>query len=203
MDILEMNDEYRTVKRPVTIECKIKRSLFIASVQETITEDDAKEFIQSVSQEHRNASHNCYAYRIRGSQDIVYYSDAGEPSGSAGRPIYGAIQKHDVTNVTIVVTRYFGGTKLGIRGLIEAYGGISDEAIQAAGIVTKTVMDVLRITCEYPELDKILSLIARFNAEVRKTEYTDKAFLEVAIRQSLSGEFCESLQKYDCTIVPV
>lgn len=196
-----MNDEYRTIKKPVTVECKIKRSLFIASVQETITEDDAKNFIQMVSQEHRNASHNCYAYKIRGSDDIAYYSDAGEPTGSAGRPIYGAIQKHDITNVSIVVTRYFGGKKLGIRGLIDAYGGISDDAIQAAGIMTKTVLDVWRITCNYPELDKILSIIARSNAEVRKTEYGDTAFLEVAIRKSQSSQFYDSLQKYNCTIV--
>lgn len=195
-----MNDEYRTIKKPVTVECKIKRSVFIASVRETITEDDAKDFIQVVSQEHRNASHNCYAYRIRGSEDIVYYSDAGEPAGSAGRPIYGAIQKHDITNVSIVVTRYFGGRKLGIRGLIDAYGGISHDALQAAGIITKTISDVWRITCDYLELDKILSIIARSNAEVRKTEYTHTAFLEVAIRQSQSSEFYDSLQKYNCTI---
>jgi uncharacterized YigZ family protein len=196
-----MDDQYRTIEKPVTVEVKIKRSRFIASVQETITEEDAKSFIQLVSQKHRDASHNCYAYKIRGSEDIAYYSDAGEPTGSAGRPIYGVIQKHDITNVCIVVTRYFGGKKLGIRGLIEAYGGISDEAIKAAGIVTKTISDVWRITCEYAELDRILSIIARSNAEVRKTEYSDRAFLEVAIRQSQSNEFYDSLQKYDCTIV--
>ena len=168
-----MDDEYLTIKTPVTVECKIMRSLFIASTQETITDKDARDFIQTISQQHRNATHNCYAYRIKGPEDIVCYSDAGEPAGSAGRPIYGAIQKNNVTNVTIVVTRYFGGKKLGIRGLIDAYGSISDTAIQTAGTITKTIPVIWAITCAYSELDKIQGNIGKYGAEILKTEYTD------------------------------
>jgi len=136
---MEHNDLYWEPLKSVSIEFKEKRSLFIAHVEVTRTEDEAKEFIRDISKKFKDATHNCWAYRVGASQVIEYYSDAGEPSGTAGKPILGAIQHAGVTNATVVVTRYFGGIKLGVRGLIEAYGKSAALALEEAGKIARRV----------------------------------------------------------------
>ncbi|HCA40348.1 MAG TPA: thymidylate synthase [Aminobacterium sp.] len=117
----------------VTYELKIKRSLFIAHVSVSRSEEIARQFISDVSQKHKQATHNCWAYRVGIDPIIEYCSDAGEPSGTAGKPILGAIQRANLTFTTVVITRYFGGIKLGVRGLIEAYGNATTQALEKAG----------------------------------------------------------------------
>ena len=128
-----MDDQYFEPSRETSTELKIQKSRFIAHVFIASTEGEARQKIKAVSDEHRQATHNCWAYRVGAGENHEYFSDDGEPAGTAGKPILGAILRQDLTNTLIVVTRYFGGVKLGVRGLIEAYGGAATEGLAASG----------------------------------------------------------------------
>ena len=115
----------------VKYELKIKKSLFIGHLKYVNDLESARDFIREIKKQHKQANHNCFAYVIG---DNFYSSDDREPSGSAGRPILNMIRRHNLTNVVIVVTRYFGGVELGIRGLIEAYGNVAEGTIREVGL---------------------------------------------------------------------
>ncbi|NLB83500.1 MAG: YigZ family protein [Synergistaceae bacterium] len=132
-----MSDAFLEPAREISVEKKIQKSRFIASVLRSHSEDEARDSLKEIQNEHRQASHNCWAYRIGPEPAAEYSSDDGEPSGTAGKPILGAILRAEVTNSLLVVTRYFGGIKLGVRGLIDAYASSASEALEAAGRVRK------------------------------------------------------------------
>lgn len=111
----------------------IKRSRFIARVRWANTEEEAREAVRDIARSDPSANHHCWAYRVGAPFAREYFSDAGEPSGTAGKPILGALQREDVTNTVVVVTRHFGGIKLGVRGLIEAYGKTATAALLVSG----------------------------------------------------------------------
>ncbi len=130
-------------------ELRERRSRFVARLFVAGDEESAREFVREMSQKYSDATHNCWAYRV-GYPDIrEYWSDAGEPSGTAGKPIEGAIQRVGITNTVIVVTRYFGGIKLGVRGLIDAYGGAASMAIEKAGRATKRLCRMALVETPY------------------------------------------------------
>ncbi len=199
-----MTDQYLTIKNDMAIEWKIKRSVFIAHAKHVLTQDEARSFLSSICQKHHNASHNCYAYRLgMGKSKIFHSSDAGEPSGSAGRPILGAIQKNKVTNTIVIVTRYYGGKKLGVRGLIDAYGQIAYETIRKAGIRRRTLMDILEISCDYSTLDNIFSIIPQYGGEIQTSKYERNVCIKVKVRRSQSPSLLKALNRYDCNISQV
>ena len=132
-----MSDAFLEPAREVSVEKKIQKSRFIASVCLCNSEESARERLKEIQNAHKQASHNCWAFRIGVEPAAEYSSDDGEPSGTAGKPILGAILRADVTNTLVVVTRYFGGIKLGVRGLIDAYASSASEALEAAGRVKK------------------------------------------------------------------
>lgn len=190
-----MQDQYWTIDRGTCWEVKIERSLFIAQIREVESEQEAKAFIQQVSQQHKQATHNCSAYRVGwGSQELTYADDDGEPSGTAGRPILGAILSSGITNVVIVVTRYFGGKKLGVRGLIEAYGETAREVIELAGKQEKILQDKLEITCSYGALNQILYWLEKYQVQVKERIYTEKVQLHFLVRQRYKEELIELLK---------
>ena len=182
-----MKDTYKTVAREMLSKCKVQRSLFIAHVRETTTEEAARDFIAEIKDEHKQATHNCSAYRVGlGNQEISFFDDDGEPSGSAGKPILGAILSRELTDVTVVVTRYFGGKKLGIRGLIEAYGAATGDGLDLAGIIPKTLQDTLSITTEYQHLDQVNHIINQHRGEIIDSDYGVQVKLTIAIPRSLA-----------------
>lgn len=132
-----MSDAFLEPAREVSVEKKIQKSRFIASVCLCNSEESARERLKEIQNKHKQASHNCWAFSIGTEPPIEYSSDDGEPSGTAGKPILGAILRADVTNTLLVVTRYFGGIKLGVRGLIDAYASSASEALVGAGTVKK------------------------------------------------------------------
>ena len=150
-----MSDAFFEPASEVSTEKKIKKSRFIASVRLSGSEVEAREKLKEIQNEHRQASHNCWAYRIGPEPPAEYHSDDGEPAGTAGKPILGAILRADVTNTLLVVTRYFGGIKLGVRGLIEAYGSAASDALDAAGRVKKRQTAEYRFSVPY-EMSKSL-----------------------------------------------
>lgn len=183
--VILVEDRYRTVAREMVTKGKIRRSLFIGHVRETATEKRARDFIAKIKEEHRQATHNCFAYRVGlGRDEVSYFDDDGEPGGTAGKPILGAILSRDLTNVTVVVTRYFGGRKLGIRGLIEAYGTAAGDAIDQAGLVVKRIQVTMDLSCTYPQLDQVQHLIHQYGGEILQADYTDKVELTIALPRS-------------------
>ena len=136
---MENKDIYWEPARNASVEFKEKRSLFIGHVCVARNEEEARAFVREISKKYSDATHNCWAYRVGSERVVEYYSDAGEPSGTAGKPILGAIQHAGVTNAIVVVTRYFGGIKLGVRGLMEAYGKGAAMALEEAGKVARRV----------------------------------------------------------------
>lgn len=193
-----MNIEpYLTVERPDTAELTIERSRFIGHCRSIINETEAKSFIAAIRDEHVQATHNCYAYRI-GTHDpyFEYFNDHGEPAGTAGKPILGAILRLNLTNVVVVVTRYFGGKKLGVRGLIEAYGAAASRVLEQAGSLLMIPKFTICLTYGYPEHSTIMYRLQQADAEVLETVYTEKVMVRLSIPEAnremingLLGEF--------------
>jgi uncharacterized YigZ family protein len=173
---------YTTIDHPATAELTVERSRFIGHCREVASETEAKVFVAQIREEHSQASHNCYAYRIGPiDKPIEYFNDHGEPSGTAGKPILGAIQRLNMTNVVVVVTRYFGGKKLGVRGLIEAYGQTATLVLNEAGSVVRVPKFKAILVYNYSEHSLVLHRLQQVEAEIVNTEYTDLVTLEIAV----------------------
>jgi len=155
-----MLKEYKTVLKPSVAEVEEKKSKFIASVKPVETEEQALEFISELKTKYWDASHNVYSYSIGGNITIQRFSDAGEPSGTAGLPILEVIKRIGVQNIVVVVTRYFGGTLLGAAGLIRAYSKSATLGIEAALVVKRLLCTELSIIMEYSMLGKLQSTVS-------------------------------------------
>lgn len=155
------------------VEIKIKRSTFICSLRYVETLEEAKNFISGVSSEHKNATHNCWAYIVGDTGNVCHASDNGEPAGTAGKPMLNVLHSYNMTNVSAVVTRYFGGVKLGIRGLIDAYGESVTAAIarEPLGKIVKTI--AYNIEVPYEMNDMIIHHLKRFKGKIEDTQYAD------------------------------
>ena len=183
------SDSYLTVKKFHQTEIKIKGSRFIGYVRPVHNRAEAETFITEISTQHYDATHNCYAYRVGlGSQSIFRYNDDGEPSGTAGKPILQAIEGRNLTNTVIVVTRYFGGTKLGTGGLARAYGECAQQTLQGAGHVQKFLVTRLEIDFEYHVQNAVMKVVNEMDGTIISSDYTDRARILLAIRQSKADE---------------
>lgn len=149
-----MQNKYRTVFRRAETQMIEKKSRFIANVCPVDTEEQALKFIEEIRCEHRSATHNVYAYIIS-ENNICRYSDDGEPSGTAGIPTLDVLRKEQLTNVAVVITRYFGGILLGGGGLVRAYGTTAKLGVDAAKIVTKTLCDIVKVETDYTTFGKV------------------------------------------------
>ncbi|HOJ76853.1 MAG TPA: YigZ family protein [Bacillota bacterium] len=188
---------YITIASPASIEITIERSRFIGHCQPATTETAAKEFVYQIRQTHSQASHNCFAYRIGEPNNIQeYFNDHGEPSGTAGKPILGAIQRIKATNTVVVVTRYFGGKKLGVRGLIEAYGQTATLVLEKAGVITVTPKT--RVCLEYPysEHSMMLYQLNQIEAELLDTIYSHNIALQIAVPNTSWSLFLDLLKNF-------
>lgn len=181
---------YQTIQNSAETELMIERSRFIGHCSEVASEPDAKDFIAKVRAEHAQATHNCYAYRIGITEHpLEYFNDHGEPSGTAGKPILGAIQRFNLTNVIVVVTRYFGGKKLGVRGLIEAYGEAASLVLEKAGIMQKIPRYKMSLVYAYQDHSLILYRLQQLDAEVGATLFTEVITNEVLIPEEKRADF--------------
>jgi len=162
---------YRTVAGEASAEYEEKKSRFIATARPVTSEEEAFEFINSLKKKYWDATHNVYAFYICGDSTIQRYSDDGEPSGTAGVPVLEAIKKHNVRDVAVVVTRYFGGTLLGAAGLVRAYGKSASLGIAAAGIIKRLLCIKTHIVTEYDTLGKVQSIIASEGYQTAETIY--------------------------------
>ncbi|WP_251939308.1 YigZ family protein [Limosilactobacillus reuteri] len=166
-----MTEPYLTIAKNTTYEQTIKKSRFICSIARVSSEEEAQQFITSIQAANKKATHNCFAYMIGDNDRIQRESDNGEPSGTAGIPILESLKLAKIHNVVAVVTRYFGGIKLGAGGLIRAYSNTTTEAIHQAGLVQRIKQVILKITVTYALHDPLLYYLKENNLEVAGEEY--------------------------------
>lgn len=157
---------YRTLKSPIQAEIKDKGSRFLAFAYPVQTAEQVKKHVDDLRQEHHKARHWCYAYRLGVDGNQFRANDDGEPSGSAGRPILGQIDSFELTDVLVVVVRYFGGTLLGVPGLIHAYKTSTQMALENAQIIERNIEKTVRIRCEYPYLNEAIRIAKNHQAEI-------------------------------------
>lgn len=172
----------RTLTAPLVHEVpKIKGSRFIASVSPTVDAEAALGFVEACRARHADATHNCFAWRLEVGDRGFRASDDGEPSGTAGRPILQAIDGRDLAGVTVVVTRYYGGTKLGTGGLVRAYGGAAAEALDLATVVEVPVVDVLRLVFPYELTGPVQGVLTTFGLEPGASDYGAEVTISIAV----------------------
>ena len=169
---ISQDDEYLTVaNHPITIETKVKGSKFLGHVFHVLNQAQAESVYSNIRRKYHDATHNCYAYRI--SPDEFRYSDDGEPSGTAGIPIHQVIESKDLVQTIIIVTRYFGGTKLGMGGLSRAYSACAQESLANTKIEVKVRYKTLTVETGYNTLSNLLDFVNKYMGIIGKTEYTD------------------------------
>ncbi len=186
-----MEDTYKTVNRPSSeILFKERKSKFYGYVFPVGSERDVKPILDTLRKSHPTANHVCHAWQLGIEQKKYRVNDDGEPNNSAGMPIYGQIQSFDVTNVLVAVVRIFGGTKLGVGGLIQAYRTAAKEALDASDIVEKTQETQLKLIFDYPLMNNVMRVIKKTKARItqQKMELTCELCISVPNSQSRSVE---------------
>lgn len=187
---LSMNDLYKTIDNDSQGYYKDKGSKFYAFAFPLTKEDDVKSIITRLKKKHHSARHHCYAWRL-GTENIRFrINDDGEPSSTAGKPILGQLQSFDVTNILVVVVRYFGGTLLGTGGLINAYRNATFEALKNAEIITKQIEQKFQLKFTYNELNDVMQIVKQENLNVTHTQFEEKCKLIFTVRKS-EGEKTE------------
>ena len=185
----KLKDTYRTLTKPSKeVLFKEKNSKFFGYAFPVSSEGEAKEHLEDLKKKHHSARHWCYAWQIGKEEENYHYraNDDGEPSNSAGMPIYGQIQSFDVTDVLIVVVRYFGGVKLGVGGLISAYKTAAQMALEGSKIVTRTIDIQYVISFDYPEMGNVMRIIKENNLKVvnQKLELDCKIYISVRKKEA-------------------
>ncbi|MFF7340100.1 YigZ family protein [Streptomyces sp. NPDC008163] len=176
-----MQEEYRTVARAGVHESEINRSRFICALAPAATEEEAQEFIARVRREHPTATHNCYAYVIGADASVQKASDDGEPGGTAGVPMLQMLTRREVCYAVAVVTRYYGGVKLGAGGLIRAYGGVVGEALDALGTRTRRRFRLATVTVGHQRAGRLENELRATGRTVREVRYAADVTIEIAL----------------------
>lgn len=184
-------DTYKIIKNPVEGFFKDRGSKFISKVYPVENEEEIKTNLEALRTEYYDARHHCYAWIIGPDKSAYRINDDGEPSGSAGKPIYGQLLSNDITNVLAVVIRYFGGTKLGIPGLINAYRESVKEALNKADILELTVNEEYCVEYEYPLMDVVMRTIKDNDLSILNTNFELNCKLRFSVRKSREQEIVD------------
>lgn len=185
--------EFRTIKEDGQVQEEIKKSRFICHIKRVTTEDEAREFINTIKKEHYKATHNCSAFILGERSEMKRSSDDGEPSGTAGVPMLGVLENQQLTNVCAVVTRYFGGIKLGAGGLIRAYAGSVALAIKEIGSVHIKEQLGLRLTLSYSQYQELPNFLKAKQLQEQDTAFTDQVQTTIFVDKDDKDSVIESL----------
>ena len=188
-------DTYKTIENKSEGTFKDRGSKFIAFAYPVNTEDEAKKILADVRKEYHDACHHCYAYQIGYDKSTWRANDDGEPSGTAGKPIFNQIKSKDLTNIFIVVVRYFGGTLLGVPGLINAYKSATIEALNCSKIITKTVNEIYEVNYDYPVMNDVMKILKDKGLDIISTDFSLKCNVVFKVRKNESSSVYESLKK--------
>ncbi len=186
-----MLPRYYTVKGYGEHEIVIQKSRFIAYVSRAESEEEAQDFIQQIKKKHWDATHNCSAYMIGENNQIQKANDDGEPSGTAGVPILEVLKKKHLKDTVVVITRYFGGIKLGAGGLIRAYGKSTSEGINATGIVLRKLMRVMHTKIDYTWLGKLENELRSSVYNIKEIHYLDLVEIETFVEEEQTQNFVD------------
>ena len=187
--------EFRTIKEDGQVQEEIKKSRFICHAKRVYSEEEARDFITAIKKEHYKATHNCSAFIIGERSEIKRTSDDGEPSGTAGVPMLGVLENHNLTNVCVVVTRYFGGIKLGAGGLIRAYAGSVALAVKEIGIIEIKEQAGIQIQMTYAQYQEYGNFLKEHNLMELETNFTDQVqtmiFVDKEQKETIKAELVE------------
>lgn len=187
-----MEPNYRTVAKSASASFIEKKSEFIGHISPCKTEEEALDFIREIKKQHRKATHNCYAYILR-SNNIGRHSDDGEPSGTAGAPMFEVLRKEGLTDVCCVVTRYFGGILLGAGGRVRAYTNGVKAAVDAAGIKEMRMAALIGITLDYSLYGRLGSIFSDYDVRIRNEDFSSDVKINLYIDEKLTEEFKEKI----------
>ncbi|RHV94767.1 IMPACT family protein [Culturomica massiliensis] len=192
-----MEDVYKTIETPAEGLYKEKGSKFIAFAYPVRTEEAVKEIVEEIKVRYYDARHHCYAYRLGADKKKFRANDDGEPSSTAGKPILGQILSYDLTDILIVVVRYFGGIKLGVSGLINAYRAAAADAIGHARIVEKTDDEVFRIKFDYTVMNEVMRVVKEEEPEVMFRDFSMECRMTLSIRKQNAFRLSSRLQQIE------
>ena len=195
------DDSYKTIAKPAEGSYSEKRSKFLAYAFPVQNEQEAKQRLAEIQKKHWDARHHCYAYILGPHKDAYRLNDNGEPSGTAGRPIYGQLLSKDLTNTLVIVVRYFGGIKLGVSGLQNAYKVAAREALDAAVIEERTIQETYRVTFEYVKMNDIMQILKDPNVQVLDRQSYMQCIYTISVRQREADRITEALRKIPMTEV--
>lgn len=188
-----MNITYKTISESCEVEIIEKKSRFIATLYPVSNEEEAEKVWHSIRKKNYNANHNCYAVIIGMKKEYQKCSDDGEPSGTAGKPMLDVLQGSELTNVAVVVTRYFGGTLLGTGGLVRAYQSAVRESLSNAKIIEKKAGVLCKLEMEYTNVGKVQNLLGTMEIGLIDSEYTDRVVMNVVIPSERVDSVCKKI----------
>lgn len=194
---MEQDDVYKTIVGKAEAVFTEKRSKFIAAAIPVRTVEEVKTYLEVFQKEYYDARHVCYAYMLGADRKDFRANDNGEPSGTAGKPILGQINSRGLTDVLVVVVRYFGGIKLGTNGLIVAYRTAASLALDEAEIVEKTVDETVTVAFEYPFMNDVMRIVKEESPEIVEQSYDMDCVMKLRIRRSMMGKLRARLEKVE------
>ncbi|GAA3986173.1 IMPACT family protein [Mucilaginibacter dorajii] len=177
------DDTYQTIEKPTESIFRDRGSKFLGYAYSINSENDLKGIVAKLKVEHPKANHHCWAMRLGTDRSVFRVNDDGEPSGTAGRPILNILLSKDVTNILVVVVRYFGGTLLGVPGLINAYKVATEEALKQATIVQKTVNDIYTVSFDYLQMNDVMRIIKEDDLTVLNQQFDNDCNIQLSIRK--------------------
>ncbi len=200
MEATSIKDTYKSLSAPSEGIYKDKGSKFLSFAYPVETEEEIKELIGQKVKEYYDARHHCYAYRLGIDGENFRFNDDGEPSSTAGRPIYGQILSHDLSDILIIVVRYFGGTKLGVPGLIKAYKAAAADAIEAGEIIDKISTARCTVSFAYAAMDKVMKVLKDMGLNPTAFNSAMECEIEVAVRLSEVETFRSRLEMAEARV---
>ena len=192
-----MSDTYKTIKGNVEGTYSEKRSKFLAFAYHVTSIEEVKTYIAQIQKKYYDARHVCYAYMLGPTRENFRANDNGEPSGTAGKPILGQINSYELTDILIVIVRYFGGIKLGTSGLIVAYRQAAIEALENAEIIEKTVDEDIDIEYDFEAMNKVMKIIKDLQPQIINQNYDNLCTMTLRIRKSFMPQMKEKLLKIE------
>lgn len=191
------DDTYKTLLAPSEGLFKDRGSRFLAYAYPIESEAAVKELVDALKKEHFKAVHHCYAYRLGQDRNQFRVNDDGEPAGSAGRPILNVLLSQDMTNVLVVVVRYFGGTLLGVPGLINAYKTATQEALSQATIIEKTVNEQYEVQFAFVQMNDIMKVVKEFGLKIKSQAFDNQCTMVLEFRKKMTAQVLGKLEKID------
>lgn len=190
----ESTDIFNTIEKAAMAEFRDRGSRFIAYGFPIVSSDDFKKRLKELKEEHPKAVHHCFAYRLGTDQNNFRSSDDGEPSGSAGKPILGQIDSRSLTNTAVVVVRYFGGTLLGVPGLINAYKTVTSYVLQLTPVIEKPVLQPYILQFDYTLLNDVMTIVKRYNCVITENEMQLFCRMKLGVPKADEGTCLEKLK---------